>query len=169
MGGMIIRGTNTETGRPGGSCGTSSFVWYWPGLQGWLCRDWKMVRFQLMTNVRKKSSRMTSRIFGLSTWRSRLPFCIDMGSLEESQVWRNFLLFSLPTFGWLWMASSTQWMWVWANSRRWWWTGKPDGLPSVGLQRIGHNWWTPRNHYFICSFWNSLGTPHVRPFVFRLP
>ena len=45
--------------------------------------------------------------FGLSTWRSRLPFCIDMGSLEESQVWRNFILFSLPTFGWLWMASST--------------------------------------------------------------
>lgn len=36
--------------------------------------------------------------FGLFTWRSRLPFCIDMGSLEESQVWRNFLLFSLPTF-----------------------------------------------------------------------
>ena len=25
-----------------------------------------------------------------------------------------------------WMASPTQWMWVWANSGRWWRTGKPD-------------------------------------------
>ena len=24
-----------------------------------------------------------------------------------------------------WMASPTQWTWVWANSRRWWRTGKP--------------------------------------------
>ena len=25
-----------------------------------------------------------------------------------------------------WMASLTQWMWVWVNSRSWWWTGRPD-------------------------------------------
>ena len=24
-----------------------------------------------------------------------------------------------------WMASLTRWTWVWASSRRWWWTGKP--------------------------------------------
>ena len=23
-----------------------------------------------------------------------------------------------------WMVSMTQWTWIWANSRRWWWTGK---------------------------------------------
>ena len=27
-----------------------------------------------------------------------------------------------------WMASSTQWTWTWANSRRWWGTGKPGML-----------------------------------------
>ena len=27
-----------------------------------------------------------------------------------------------------WMASSTQWTWVWASSRSWWWTGKPGML-----------------------------------------
>ena len=32
-----------------------------------------------------------------------------------------------------WMASPTQWTWVWANSRREWWTGKPDVLQSMGL------------------------------------
>ena len=32
------------------------------------------------------------------------------------------------------MASPTQWMWVWANSGRWWRTGKPGMLQSMGLQ-----------------------------------
>ena len=29
-----------------------------------------------------------------------------------------------------WMASPTQWTWVWVNSRRWWWTG--GGLSCCG-------------------------------------
>ena len=32
-----------------------------------------------------------------------------------------------------WMVSSTQWTWVWANSRRRWRTGKPGVLQSMGL------------------------------------
>ena len=32
------------------------------------------------------------------------------------------------------MASPTQWTWVWANSGRWWRTGKPGVLQSMGLQ-----------------------------------
>ena len=39
-----------------------------------------------------------------------------------------------------WMASLTQWTWVWVSSRSWWWTGKPDMLQSVGSQRVGHEW-----------------------------
>ena len=35
-----------------------------------------------------------------------------------------------------WMASRTPWPWVWASSRRWWRTGKPSVLQSVGLQRV---------------------------------
>ena len=31
-----------------------------------------------------------------------------------------------------WMASPTQWTWVWANSGRWWRTGKPGVLQSLG-------------------------------------
>ena len=27
-----------------------------------------------------------------------------------------------------WMASPTQWTWVWVNSRSWWWTGRPGVL-----------------------------------------
>ena len=38
------------------------------------------------------------------------------------------------------MASLTQWTWVWASSRSWWWTGRPGVLQSMGSQRVGHNW-----------------------------
>ena len=41
-----------------------------------------------------------------------------------------------------WMASPTQWTWVWVNSRSWWWTGRPGVLQSMGLQRVGHDWAT---------------------------
>ena len=44
--------------------------------------------------------------------------------------------------GWDWMASPTRWTWVWAGSRRWWWTGRPDVLKSMGSQRVRHNWAT---------------------------
>ena len=33
-----------------------------------------------------------------------------------------------------WMASPTQWTWVCADSRRWWRTGKPSVLWSMGMQ-----------------------------------
>ena len=44
-----------------------------------------------------------------------------------------------------WMASRTQWTWVWVNSRSWWWTGKPGMLQSMGLQRVRHDWVTELN------------------------
>ena len=31
------------------------------------------------------------------------------------------------------------WTWVWANSRSWWWIGKPGVLQSMGQQRVGHD------------------------------
>ena len=38
-----------------------------------------------------------------------------------------------------WMASLTQWTLVWASSGRWWRTGKPGVLQSMGLQRVGQD------------------------------
>ena len=38
-----------------------------------------------------------------------------------------------------WMASLTQWTWVWANSRRYWRTGKAGAFQSMGSQRVGHD------------------------------
>ena len=44
-----------------------------------------------------------------------------------------------------WMASPTQWTWVWVNSGSWWWTGRPGVLQSMGLQRFRHDWVTELN------------------------
>ena len=44
-----------------------------------------------------------------------------------------------------WMASPTQWTWVWVNSRSWWWTGRPGVLQFMGSQRVGHDWATELN------------------------
>ena len=48
-----------------------------------------------------------------------------------------------------WMASPTQWTWVWASSRSWWWTGKPGVLQSMRSQRVKHNWVN-------CDVWEDL-------------
>ena len=44
-----------------------------------------------------------------------------------------------------WMASPTQWTWVWVNSGSWWWTGRPSVLQSIGSQRVRHDWATELN------------------------
>ena len=58
-----------------------------------------------------------------------------------------------------WMASLTQWTWVWVNSRSWWWTGRPVMLQFMGWQRVGHDWETelllkPMDNF--TSYWNIL-------------
>ena len=44
-----------------------------------------------------------------------------------------------------WMASLTQWTWVWVGSRSWCWTGRPGMWHLMGSQRVGHDWATELN------------------------
>ena len=66
----------------------------------------------------------------LATWCKKLthwksPWCWQRLKAGEGDEW-----------GWDgWMASLTRRTWVWANSRSWWWTGKPGRLQSMGSQR----------------------------------
>ena len=57
-----------------------------------------------------------------------------------------------------WIASSTQWKWVWENSRGWWWIGRTSLLQFMGSQRVGHDWaielnWT--EEYIGLPWWLS--------------
>ena len=52
----------------------------------------------------------------------------------------------MDNIGWDgWMASLTQWTWVWVISGGWWWTGRPGVLRFMGSQRVGHDWVTELN------------------------
>ena len=57
-----------------------------------------------------------------------------------------------------WMASLTQWTWVWASSRSQWWIGQPSVLQSMSLQRVGHDWVTELNCLlvYVCVHTKSL-------------
>ena len=57
-----------------------------------------------------------------------------------------------------WMASLTQWTWVWVNSGSWWWTGRSGMLRFMGSQKVGHDWatemnWTELMVILLLVFW----------------
>ena len=47
---------------------------------------------------------------------------------------------------------------IWANSRSWWWTGKPGKLQSMESQRVGHNQGTELNWTALWSLYSNKQT-----------
>ena len=93
----------------------------------------------------------------LATWYEELthwkrPWCwerLRAGGEGDDRGWDG------------WMASPTQWTWVWVNSGSWWWTGRPVVLQFMGSQRVGHDWvkWTELN--WEGSLWEGNGNIFV--------
>ena len=52
-----------------------------------------------------------------------------------------------------WMASPMQWTWPWATSGRWWGTGRPGLLQSMGSQRVRYNWATEQQQQILFQLW----------------
>ena len=71
----------------------------------------------------------------LATWCEELthlkrPWCwerLKVGGEGDDRGWDG------------WMASPTQWTWVWVNSASWWWAGRCGMLQFTRSQRVGHN------------------------------
>ena len=64
----------------------------------------------------------------LTHWKS--PWCwerLRAEGEEDVRAWDG------------WMASLMQWKWTYSNFWRWWGTGGPGVVQSMGLQRVGHN------------------------------
>ena len=68
-------------------------------------------------------------------------------SLEKTPCWERLKVGGEgDNRGWDgWVVSPTQWTWVWVSSGRWWCTGWPGVLQSMGSQRVGHDWATELN------------------------
>jgi len=78
----------------------------------------------------------------------KIPWCwerVRVGGERDDRGWDG------------WMASPTQWTWVWVNSGSWWWTGRPGVLQFMGSQRVGHNWATELN-WTLRKRWNGDST-----------
>ena len=90
----------------------------------------------------------------LATWHEELthlkrPWCwerLRAGGERDDRGWDG------------WMASLTQWTWVWMDSSSWWWTGRPVMLQFMGSQRVGHDWVTELNWTELKYFWDLMGT-----------
>ena len=70
----------------------------------------------------------------LTHWKS--PWCwesLKAGREGDDRGWDG------------WMASPTQWTWVWVSFGSWWWTEKPGVLQFMGSQRAGPDWGTELN------------------------
>ena len=68
----------------------------------------------------------------------------ELTHLKRSWCWERFKAGGEgDDRGWdCWMASPTQWTWVWEDSGSWWCTGKPGLLQSMGSQSVGQDWTT---------------------------
>ena len=93
--------------------------------------DWKKVKLanpkgsQPWIFIVKTDAEAEAAILGESThWKK--PWCWEWLKAEgegEGRGWDG------------WMASPNEWMWVWVNSRSWWWTGSPGMLRFMGWGR----------------------------------
>ena len=93
----------------------------------------------LLMKVKEESEKVGLKWFEELTHLKR-PWCWER--LKAGGEWANR--------GWDginrgWMASLTQWTWVWVSSGSWWWTGKPGVLQSMEPQRVRYDWVTELN------------------------
>ena len=118
-------------------------LWCWRKLlKGRLCGDsTSPSKRKSVLNIHWKdwcwscsSNTLVTRCEEVTHWKR--PWCwerLKAGEEGDNRGWDG------------WMASPTQWTWVWVSSGSWWWTGKPGMLQSMGSQRVGHNWKTELN------------------------
>ena len=80
-------------------------------------------------------------------WVSLATWCEDLTHWKRPWCWERLKAGGEGhNKGWDgWMASLTQWTWVWVNSGGWQWTGRPGVLQPMGSQRVGHDWATELN------------------------
>ena len=83
----------------------------------------------------------------MTTWITLATWCKELTHLKRPWCWERLKVGGEgEDKGWDdWMASPTQWTWVWVNSGSWWWTKRSCVLQSMELQRVRHNWATELN------------------------
>ena len=130
------------------SCGFSgSHVWMWEldCKEGWAPKNWCFWTMVLEKTLESPVDCKEIKLVNPKGNQSWIFIGRTDAEAETPLLWppdvKNWLTGKDPDArkegdnrGWDgWMASPTQWTWVWASSRSCWWTGKPDMLQSMGL------------------------------------
>ena len=121
------------------NCGVGEDSWESLGLQGDpTSQSWR----RSVLNIHWKDWCLS---WNSNTW---VTWCEELTHWKRPWCWERLRAGGeWDDRGWDgWMASPTQWTWVWVDSRSWWWTGRPGMLWFMGLQRVGHDWATELNY-----------------------
>ena len=141
----------------------SSHVWMWEldHKEGWVPKNWcfQLWCWRILLRVPWTASRSNQPVLKEITlnvlckdwcWRwdsnTLAKWCKELTHWKRPWWWERLRAGEKgDDRGWDgWMASLTQWTWVWANSGRWWRTEKPGLLLSMASQRQTQlsNWTT---------------------------
>ena len=89
---------------------------------------------EINMNIHQKDWRGSWNSNTLAIW------CEELTHWKRPWCWERLKAGDRDNRGWDgWMASLSQWTWVWVSSGSWWWTGRPGVLQSMGSQRIRYN------------------------------
>ena len=136
---------------------SSSHVWMWgvDHKESWALKNWwfwtvcwrrllrvpwtaRKSKWSILKEINPEYS-LEEEMLKLKLWPPHAKNWLIWKDSDAGKDWRQ-------DRGWDgWMASLTQWTWVWVNSGSWCWTGRPGVLQSVGSQRVRHNWATELN------------------------
>ena len=124
------------------------------------CKEIQPVHPKSVLNIHWKDWCWSWNSNTLATW------CKELSHLKKPWCWERLRAGGGgDDRGWDgWIASPTQWTWVWVDSGSWWWTGRLSVLWFMGLQRVGHDWvtelnwteWLHRNLMRRNQAWNSV-------------
>ena len=146
---------------------SSSHVWMWQldHKEGWVPKNWcfwtvvlEKGLLRVPWTARRSNQSILKEIRMIIHWKdwcwswnsnTLAIWCEELTHLKRPWSWERLRAGGEgDNRGWDgWMASLSRWMWVWVDSRSWWWTGKPGVLQSMQQQRVGHDWTTDLNWY----------------------
>ena len=120
------------------------------GCESWTVKKvvcWRIDAFELWCwrrllrvpwNVRRSSQSILKEISLNVHWKdlcwswnsnALATWCKDLTHWKRPWCWERLKVGEGHNRGWDgWMASLTQWTWVWVSSGNWWWTGRPGML-----------------------------------------
>ena len=138
---------------------SSSHVWMWElnYKEGWALKNWcfwtlvseKTLESPLDSKEIKPVNPKGNQSWNIPwkdwrwSWSSRIlpTWCVEPTHYKRPYWWERLKAGregdNPGQDGW--MASPTQWTWVWASFGSWWWTWKPGVLQSMGSPRVGND------------------------------